>query len=271
MEYLKLNNNIQIPALGFGTYRLKEKSEVENSLITALEIGYTSIDTAAIYDNEKEIGEAIKVSGFDRKKLFITTKVWNSEQGFAKTKLALEQSLEKLQTDYLDLYLIHWAVKGKYLETWAAMEEILAKGYAKSIGVCNFQVHHLKDLISNSKIKPAINQIELHPYLSQSEIREYCKQNNILVESWSPIFKGNIGTNKLILELAQKYSKTPTQIALRWHLDNGLIAIPKSSNTNRIKENFDIFDFKLENSDIEKINELNQNKRIGPDPDNFNF
>jgi len=271
MEYFNINNNIQIPALGFGTFRLKGKTEVETAIISALETGYTSIDTAAIYGNEKEIGDAIKVSTFDRKKLFITTKVWNSEQGYQKTKLAFEESLEKLQSDYIDLYLIHWAVKDKYIETWAAMEEILQKGYAKSIGVCNFQIHHLKDLISKSKIKPSINQIELHPYLSQLEIREFCNQNNILVESWSPIFKGNIGEDKLIQELAKKYSKTPVQITLRWHLDNGLIAIPKSSKPERIKENFDIFDFKFEKSDLEKINELNQNKRIGPDPDNFNF
>jgi len=266
-----LNNGYEIPNLGLGTFRLTDKKEILSSVTYALEIGYRHIDTAAIYQNENEIGTAIKQSGIKRQDIFITSKLWNSEQGYEKTLKAFDETLNKLQTDYLDLYLIHWAVKDKYIETWKAFEELYSKGVIKSIGVSNFQIHHLDDLLNNSKIKPAVNQIELHPLLTQIELRNYCNDKNIYVESWSPIAKGKILNEETLLKIAKKHNKTAAQIIIRWHIENNLIVIPKSATLARIKENFEVYDFKLDNQDILEINMMNKNQRIGHDPDNFNF
>jgi diketogulonate reductase-like aldo/keto reductase len=271
MEKLILNNNIEIPILGFGTYRLTGNTVVEKAILTALEVGYRHIDTASVYENEIDIGFALQKSKIKREELFLTTKVWNSDQGYHNTLKAFDRSLNKLSTDYLDLYLIHWAVKGKYTETWGAMEELYNKGLIKSIGVSNFHINHLNDLFSIFTIKPAVNQIELHPYLSQNEIRSFCNHNNIQVESWSPIAKGRILNDNVIVKLSEKYKKTPAQIVIRWHIENKLIVIPKSATKERIKENFNVFDFSLSDEDLKLIDLLNSNTRIGPDPDNFDF
>lgn len=266
-----MNNNYEIPVLGFGTFRLTGKSNVENAILTALETGYRHIDTAAVYNNETDIGKSIQIAKIDRKDLFITSKVWNSDQGYNSTLQAFERSINKLETDYLDLYLIHWAVKDKYLETWSALEHLYIKGVVKSIGVSNFQIHHLNDIFKNFSVKPAINQIELHPYLSQIQLRDFCKHNQIIVESWSPIAKGKVSDDKLLKIIADKYGKTQAQIVIRWHIQNNFVVIPKSATKERIIENFKVFDFKLSVEDTELINSLNKDLRIGPDPDNFDF
>lgn len=271
MKNVTLNNNQQIPILGLGTFKLAGKETIEKAVTYSIEVGYRHIDTAAIYMNETEIGNAIKTSGVNREGIFITSKVWNSNQGYYKTLSAFDESINKLQTNYLDLYLIHWAVKNKFPETWGAFEELYTKGVVKSIGVSNFQIHHLNEILKNFKIKPVVNQIELHPFFIQEELRNFCKENNIQIESWSPIVRGRILNESIVLKLSEKYKKTPAQIIIRWHIENNLVVIPKSATPERIKENFDVFDFELSAADVSLISSMNKNMRIGPDPDNFDF
>lgn len=268
---VKLHNGIEMPQIGLGVYKVEEGSEVVQTVKTAIELGYRLIDTASLYQNEEGVGKAIKESGIPREELFITTKVWNTDQGYENTLKAFETSMEKLGLEYLDLYLIHWPVKGKYLETWKALEHLYHEGKVKAIGVSNFQIHHLKDLFENSKEKPTVNQVELHPLLSQEELRGFCAEQDIKVEAWAPIARGRLLEDELLNSIAQKYQKTVTQVILRWHLQNGVIIIPKSVNPSRIKENSEVFDFELSMEDMSKINSLNKNERTGPDPDNFSF
>lgn len=265
-----LHNGVKMPWLGLGVWRVNEGDEVENSVKAALKAGYRSVDTAAVYKNEEGVGKALKEAGVPREELFITTKVWNADQGYESTLAAFEESRQKLGLEYLDLYLIHWPVKGKYKETWKALEKLYRDGSVRAIGVSNFQVHHLQDIMADAEIKPMVNQVEYHPLLTQQELLSFCKDNHIQLEAWSPLMQGNLD-QPLLKELAQKYGKSPAQIVLRWDLQNGVVTIPKTITESRIIENSQVFDFELSSEDIEKLSSLNQNKRFGPDPDNFDF
>lgn len=264
-----LNNGVRMPWLGLGVYKAEEGEEVERAVQAALEIGYKSIDTAAFYDNETGVGNAVRDSGIPREELFITTKVWNDDHGYDDTLYAFEGSLEKLGFTYVDLYLIHWPVTGKYKETWKALERIYDEKLARAIGVSNFQVHHLQDLMAGANVKPAVNQVEFHPRLTQNELRQFCKSEQIQLEAWSPLTRGRIFNHPTIQELAEKYQKTPAQLLLRWDLQHEVVTIPKSVHPHRIQENADIFDFELTSDDIKRIDGLNANERYGPDPDTF--
>jgi diketogulonate reductase-like aldo/keto reductase len=270
-----LNNGTKMPWLGLGVFRVDDGPELVNAVRHAIKNGYRSIDGAAIYGNEESMGEGIKQgikeAGIKREDLFITSKLWNADLAYDEALKAYEKSIEKIGVDYLDLYLVHWPVAGKYKEGYKALEYLYKQGRVKAIGVSNFQVHHLEDLMKDAEIKPVINQIEFHPYLTQSKVREYCKNNNIQVEAWSPLMTGKLLENKVLKDIANKYNKTIAQIILRWDIDSGVVTIPKSTNENRIIENSNIFDFSLKNEEIEKINSLNKDLRIGPDPDNFDF
>lgn len=266
-----LHNGLKMPWFGLGVFKVKEGSEVIDSVRAALKNGYISIDTAAVYKNEEGVGQAIRESEVKREDIFVTSKVWNADQGFDSTLQAFETSLQKLGLDYLDLYLIHWPVAGKYKDTWKALEKLYKDGRVKAIGVSNFHVHHLEDLLSEAEIKPMVNQVEYHPHLTQVELHEFCKKEGIQLEAWSPLKQGEILSEPTIMSLAEKYQKTPAQIILRWDLQNEVVTIPKSIKEHRIIDNARIFDFEISKEDMEKINSLNKNERVGPDPDNFNF
>lgn len=269
METIKLNNGVLIPILGFGTWRNKGE-ECFNSVLEALKFGYRHIDTAWVYGNEKEVGKALKASGIDRSELFITTKRWNEFRGYEETKKAFNESLKNLQLDYIDLYLLHWP-KELDVESYKAMEELYLEGKIKAIGVSNYQLHHLEALMKETTIVPMVNQIEFSPRLTQVKLREYCSKHNIAVEAWSPLMQGHVFEIETLKELSQKYNKTVAQIVLRFNIDLGIIVIPKSKTPSRILENFEVFNFKLESEDINKILDLNLDRRMGPDPDNFDF
>lgn len=273
---ITLNNGIEMPRVGLGVFRVENSSELVNAVKVAIKNGYRSIDGAAIYGNEEAMGEGIregiKEAGISREDLFITSKVWNADLGYESTIAAYEASLKRLGVEYLDLYLIHWPVEGKYKEAWRALEYLYKEGRVKAIGVSNFQVHHLQDLLKDAEIKPVINQIELHPYLSQEKVREFCKENDIQVEAWSPLMAGNgLLENDILKAIAKKYNKTTAQVVLRWDLQNQVITIPKSTNEGRLVENIDIFGFNLSKDDMDRIDSLNKDLRVGPDPDNFDF
>lgn len=266
-----LHNGVKMPWVGLGVFKVENGEEVINAVKAALKTGYRSIDTAAIYQNEEGVGQAIKESGISREELFVTTKVWNSEQGYESTLHAFDESLHKLGLDYLDLYLVHWPVVGKYKETWKALETLYKNGRVRAIGVSNFKVHHLKDILADCEIKPMVNQVEFHPLLTQIELRQFCKESNIQLEAWSPLMQGQLLNHELIVKMGQKYNKTPAQIILRWDIQSEVITIPKSVKEQRIIENAQIFDFELDPVDMEQINGLNLDKRIGPDPDHIDF
>ena len=268
---VKLNNGVEMPILGLGVWKSRQGGEVEAAVEYALQSGYRSVDTAAMYKNEIGVGAAIRNSGIPREEIFVTTKVWNSDQGYESTITAIKQSLDKLKFDYIDLYLIHWPVTNKYVETWRAMEEINRLGLAKSIGVSNFMESHLRNLLKSSELIPAVNQIEFHPYLVQQDLVNYCESNMIYVEAWSPLMQGRVNEVSLLSEIGLKYGKTAAQVVLRWNLQKKVITIPKSSNPSRIDENANIFDFELTQEEIREINGLNRNYRFGPDPNNFDF
>ncbi len=248
-------------------FKVEEGSQVVESVKAAIKNGYRSIDTAAIYQNEEGVGKGIKEAGVPREELFITSKVWNSDQGYEKTLAAFDETLRKLGLDYLDLYLIHWPGKDKYKDTWRALEKLYKDGRVKAIGVSNFNVHHLESLLEDAEIKPMVNQVEFHPRLTQAELRDYCKKQGIQVEAWSPLMQGKLLDDQVLTDIAKKYNKSVAQVILRWDLQNEVITIPKSIKEHRIIENADIFDFELTAEDIEKINALNKDERVGPDPD----
>lgn len=267
-KYITLNDGLRIPTVGFGTWKISD-TDAPVVVEEALAAGYRSIDTAAVYANESGIGVALKNSGLDRSEIFLTTKVWNSEQGYDSTLRAMDTSLRKLKTDYVDLYLIHWPMpaQDKYVATWKALNRLRTEGIARSIGVCNFNIDHLERLIGETGVVPVLNQIELHPYFQQKALRDFHAKHNIATEAWSPLARGKMFEDEVIVGLANKYNKTPSQIVLRWHFDNGIIAIPKSSNTKRILENIDIFDFNLDESDLALIATLDDvNGRTSYDP-----
>jgi methylglyoxal/glyoxal reductase len=266
-----LHNGVKMPWFGLGVYKAKEGTEVIESVKAAIKNGYRSIDTASFYQNEEGVGQAIKEAGVPREELFITTKVWNDDQGYESTLKAFESSLCKLGLDYLDLYLIHWPVAGKYKETWRALETLYKEGRVRAIGVSNFHVHHLDDLLNDAEIKPLVNQIEYHPHLTQTELLSYCKKEGIQLEAWSPLKRGGLFDDPVIIGIAEKYQKSPAQVILRWDLQNGVVTIPKSTKEHRINENADVFDFELSEQDMAAISSLNKNDRIGANPDNFDF
>ncbi|WP_033543878.1 aldo/keto reductase [Planococcus sp. CAU13] len=270
-----LHNGVEMPWFGLGTSGIKDGAETANCIRTAIANGYRSIDTAALYGNETGVGqgvyEALRETGLPRENLFITSKVWNSDLGYDSALAAFETSLEKLGLDYLDLYMIHWPVKGKYKDAWRALEKLYKDGRVKAIGVCNFNIHHLEDLLADAEIVPMVNQVEYHPMLTQNELHEFCKARGIQLEAWSPLMKGEILNHPVIEEIAMKTEKTPAQVILRWDLQNGVVTIPKSKTEFRIIQNSQIFDFELTDDDMERISALNENRRIGADPDDFDF
>jgi diketogulonate reductase-like aldo/keto reductase len=266
----ELLNGVAMPRLGLGVWRSQEGEEVERAVTAALNAGYRSIDTAAMYGNEAGVGRAVRASGIAREQIFVTTKVWNDQQGYDSTLRAFEQSFHNLALDHVDLYLIHWPVKGKYKETYRALEELYDQGRVRAIGVSNFKEHHLEDLMGSCRIKPMVNQVELHPLLTQKKLLMFCRKEGIQAESWRPLMQGNLDL-PLLQELATKYAKTPAQIVIRWHLQLGVVTIPKSVTESRIRENADVFDFELLPEDMNRIDALNTDHRYGADPDNFNF
>lgn len=266
-----LNNGVKMPVFGLGVFLTKEGEEVENAVRWALDAGYIHIDTAAVYGNERGVGKALKQSGIPRKDVFITTKVWNADQGYASSLKAFEISCDKLGTDYVDLYLIHWPKGDLSIETWKALEEIYASGRAKAIGVSNFLVHQLQDLLPHCKVVPAVNQVEFHPYLQQPPLQAFCREKGIQPEAWSPIMKGRVNDIPVLQALAARYGKTPVQITLRWELQKQIVTIPKSVKADRILSNAEVFDFELTQEDMDRIDRLDKHQRVGADPDNFNF
>ena len=272
-RYVHLNDGMKIPTLGFGTWKIQD-NEAPNVIEEALAAGYRLIDTASIYANEVGVGIGIRQSSLKREELFLTTKVWNSDHGYDATLRAMEASLNRLKVSYVDLYLIHWpgVNSEKYIPTWKALERLRREGLARSIGVSNLTISHLERLISETGIVPAVNQIELHPYFQQKELRAFHEKHKIVTESWSPLARGNFIQDKVIIKLSEKYQKSWAQIVLRWHYENGLIAIPKSINSIRILENLNIFDFNLDPHDLENMNQLDRaDGRTGPDPLTANF
>ncbi|WP_199617129.1 aldo/keto reductase [Paenibacillus alkalitolerans] len=270
-DTVTLNNGVKMPWLGLGVWRVEEGPQVEDSVSAAIAHGYRSIDTAAVYGNETGVGKAIRESRVKREDLFVTTKVWNADQGYESTLRAYDESLKRLGLDYVDLYLVHWPVKGKYRDTWKALRKLYADGRVRAVGVSNFNIHHLQDIMADGDIVPAVNQVEYHPLLSQRDLLAFCKENGIQLEAWSPLMQGNNLNDETLVRLADKYGKTPAQIVLRWDLQNGVVTIPKSVRPERIRENADVFDFELSPEDMDRINAMNKNRRLGPDPDNFNF
>ncbi|MDR2928759.1 MAG: aldo/keto reductase [Cytophagaceae bacterium] len=268
---VRLNNGVEMPYMGLGVFKSNEGNEVINAVTYALNAGYRHIDTAAVYQNEKGVGIAVNNHPAGRKNVFITSKVWNSDQGYDSTIRAFDRSLDLLNTNYLDLYLVHWPVKGKYKETYRALETLYNEGRVKAIGVSNFLVHHLDDLLQSAKIVPMVNQFEFHPYLVQPDLLAMCFNNGIQPEAWSPLMQGRIFNVKEMHALANKYNKTIAQITLRWDIQKGVITIPKSINQQRIILNADIFDFELSDEDMLLIDHLDMHTRVGADPDNFNF
>ncbi|MCE7735611.1 MAG: aldo/keto reductase [Candidatus Heimdallarchaeota archaeon] len=269
-NYLTLNNGTKMPVLGFGTANLGNKNNKLGAFNFALEAGYRHFDSASMYDNEKELGEVLKksLSTYDRDDLFIATKLWNSDHGYKATKSAFHDSMKKLQLEYLDMYLIHWPVTDLRLDSWKAMEELVDEGYVGSIGVSNYTIRHLTELLEVANIKPVVNQVEFSPFLFQEELLEYCRQNKIILEAYSPILSviRNKSDNEILNDLADKYEKSIAQISIKWSLQLGNSVIPRSSNKERIQENADIFDFDLTDSEIIKINSLNEELRLEWDP-----
>ncbi|MET9877162.1 aldo/keto reductase [Actinacidiphila glaucinigra] len=268
---ITLNNGVAMPQLGFGVFQVPD-ADTAAAVTSALESGYRSIDTAAIYGNEAGVGQALAASGVARDELFVTTKLWNGDQGYDSTLAAFDASLAKLGLDHVDLYLIHWPAPARdtYLDTWRAFEKIHAEGRARAIGVSNFQPAHLQHLIDNSDVVPAVNQVELHPQLQQAELRAFHARHGIATEAWSPLAQGAVLRDPVVTGIADRLGRTPAQVILRWHLQLGNVVIPKSVTPERIRQNIDVFDFALSDADIAAITALDSGTRIGPDPDTFN-
>ncbi len=267
----KLHNGVAMPYFGLGVYLAEDGQEVVNAVKWALDAGYRHIDTAAVYHNEEGVGRGIAESGLKREEVFLVSKVWNSDQGYESTLKAFDASLQRLGTDYLDLYLVHWPVDGKYKDTWRALEKLYAEKKVRAIGVSNFLQHHLEDLMETAETVPMVNQMEFHPYLVQQELIDFCRKHKIQYEAWSPMMQGNIFKQKEFEALADKYGRSIAQVVLRWDLQKGVVTIPKSSKKERIIANSQVFDFELSQEDMDRLDAMDKGKRFGPDPDNFDF
>lgn len=263
---VKLNNGVEMPIFGLGTFQMRSGKETEQAVLYALEAGYRLIDTAQMYGNEEDVGEALRKSGISREEVFITTKLWNSEHGYQKALNACEESLEKLGLPYVDLYLIHWPVQGLRNETWKAMQTLLEKKKCRAIGVSNYMIRHLEELLANSDKIPAVNQVEFSPYLYQKELLDFCRSHKIQLEAYSPLTKGHKLSDPQLVMIAEKYSKSPAQILIRWVLQKDMVVIPKSSNKERILENADVFDFEISPDYMSLLDSLNQSLRTSWDP-----
>lgn len=268
-DTLELNNGVVIPRLGFGVFRIVDEKEGEKAIAAALEAGYRLFDTASVYGNEEIVGRALGRSGVPRKELFITTKAWNSELGYEETKEAFERSRERLATDYIDLYLIHWPLFDQAAGAWSAMEELHGRGLIRAIGVSNFNLSHLDLLAEQAKTVPAVNQVEFHPYLVQHDLLRECSMRGIRLEAWSPFIRGKVFSDPLIAALAEKHGKSVAQIVLRWILQKDIITIPKSAAPERIRENSRVFDFSLSDAETKQIDALHRGEHLGPTPENF--
>lgn len=271
MNFVTLNNGVKMPQLGFGVWQV-EDNQATTAVAKALEVGYTSIDTAMIYKNEEGVGKAIKETSVPRENLFITTKVWNSDQGYENALKAFDESLARLDLDYVDLYLIHWPTPkfDQYVDTYKALEKLYHDGRVKAIGVCNFEIEHLERLLNECEVKPVLNQVECHPYLSQKELKDFCAKHDIFVEAWSPLEQGGeVLKDEVIIKIAEAHGKSPAQVVLRWHLQNNTIVIPKSVTPSRIEENFNVFDFELTADEMQQIHQLNRNRRRGSHPNDM--
>ncbi|SIT90722.1 aldo/keto reductase [Edaphobacillus lindanitolerans] len=266
-----LANGVDMPRLGLGVYKMTDPDETLRAIGTALETGYRAIDTAAVYGNEAQVGEAVRASRIPREDLFITSKVWNTDQGYDETLRAFEQSLERLKMDYLDLYLTHWPIEGKFTDTYRAIERLYEEKLIRVPGVSNHHRHHLEEVFATANVKPMVNQIELHPYLSQEELRSFCQEQDIAVTSWSPLARGRLLDEPVITRISEARGKAPAQVVIRWHLQHDLIVIPKSVHPERVAANADVFDFDLTDSEMEEIDGINRFERTGTDPDNMNF
>lgn len=268
-DTITLNNGVNMPGFGLGVYKVQDGDVVYQAVGTALEKGYRSIDTASFYFNEKGVGKAIKDSPVAREDVFITSKVWDDQQGYDGTLQAFEESLKNLQTDYLDLYLIHWPVKDKFTETWRAMEKLYQDERVRAIGVSNFHIHHLEKLMAASEVTPAVDQVEYHPHLTQEELHAFCRKHGIQLEAWSPLKRGQLLDDPVLNEIGKKYNKTAAQVILRWDVQNKVITIPKTITDKRIEENADIFDFSLTDEEMKRIQSLNKNDRAGRNPETY--
>lgn len=268
LESLAFYNGITIPKIGLGVFLIKDEEELVTAVKGAVDTGYRHFDTAKIYGNEEYVARALKETGISREEVFLTSKLWNYDQGYEQAKIAFQESLDKLETDYLDLYLIHWPA-AKYVESWKAIIELYEEGHIKAIGVSNFQIHHLEELKKQGLMQPMINQIETHPELPQNELHEYMKANGIIHEAWGPIGQGKskVLTNPILTGIGRKYGKTSAQVILRWHLERGEVIIPKSVHLDRIKENSEVFDFALTEEDMLQIASLETGTRYGSHPD----
>lgn len=268
---IQLNNGQLVPQLGLGVYKVQQDVAVDVVRL-AIELGYRRIDTAALYDNEVEVGAAVRTCGLDRDQLFVTTKIWNDRHGFDEATEAIDEALQRLNIDYIDMLLVHWPcpTQNKFVETWKALEGAVATGKVRGIGVSNFHPEHLQRIIDECEVIPAINQVELHPGLAQSEIRRFDSDHGIATEAWSPLARGKMNQTDVISSIAEVHGKTPAQVILRWHIQLGNLVIPKSTNPERLAENLDVFDFALTQSEMDQILSLENGERIGPDPRSFN-
>lgn len=264
-----LNNGVEMPIFGLGVFKAESGDETANAVRWAIEAGYTAIDTASYYDNEESVGRGIRESGAPRKDLFITTKAWNTEQGYDNALKAFDESMKKMGLDYLDLYLVHWPITDTYQETWKAFEKLYADKRVRAIGVSNFEPHHLDDLIAGASVRPTVNQVELHPYLQQRAVRDACARHKVHVTAWSPIARGKVLEDETIKAIAAAHGKSPVHVTLRWEMQHGIITIPKSVKQERIRDNINVFDFSLSDEEMAQIDALDQGNdgRIGPHPD----
>jgi len=267
-----LNNGVEIPQLGFGVWQIPQQ-QTREAVLTAFEAGYRHVDTAEMYGNERQVGEAVRDSGLPRDEVFVTSKLNNDAHAPDDALKAFDRTMEELGLSQLDLFLVHWPMPGvgDFIDTWRAMEEILGSGRVRAIGVSNFQPHHLQRLFDETEVVPAVNQIEVHPYLTQDDVRAFDAEHGIANEAWSPIAQGAVLDDPTITRIAERLGKTPAQVTLRWHLQRGDIVFPKSVTPSRIRENIDLFDFELSDEDVQAISALNRDERIGPDPDTFNW
>ena len=266
---VKLNSDVRMPILGLGVYQSPPGRVTRNAVNLALRVGYRHVDTARIYGNEADVGEAVRESGVPRGDLFIATKLWNSDQGYDSTLRACEASLKRLGLDYLDLYLVHFPVPDVRKESWRAMETLLKKGRCRAIGVSNFTIRHLEELIEESHVIPSVNQVELHPFLYQKELLKYCQDRGIQVEAYSPLARGERLQDPRIASLATKYSKSPAQLMIRWGIEHGLVVIPKSTREELIRENSQVFDFDISDDDMRSLDSLDEDLRLNWDPTNI--